>query len=126
MSVLSSAEEKKQQEIKEKRRQTLLTFGRDIKASFAVWMKLGGFIFAFLSVAYLFAKFVLKWDLFYETDVKYSTILFWLGLSFLGFMIACWVVAFINYNKPHKRNTKYNDYVVDRRGESNDTQNAAS
>jgi len=119
MPVLSSAEEKKQQETKEKRRQTLLTFVHDIKTSFSVWIKLGGFIFGFLSVAYLFAKFVLKWDLFYETDVKYPTILFWLGLAFVGFMIACWVVAFIYYNKPHKRNTKYNNYVDGYR-ESND------
>ncbi len=109
MSIISEAEEKKQREIKAERKQVFIKFAQYFKASFVIWIKLGGIISGGLILTYLFAKFVIKWDLFYETDLNYSTILFIIFVLFLLSVLVCWFVAFMLYNTKHKRNTKYKD-----------------
>lgn len=108
MPIMSSAEEQKKSELKGERIQTLKKFAEDIKASFLVWIKIGSLVSGLLILLYLSTKFILKWDLFYETDLKYSTILFIMFILLLVLVIACWFVAFFLYNTKHKRNTRYN------------------
>jgi len=109
MPIMTSADERKMRELKEERKQTIIKFAQDIKASFKIWVKVGGIATGMLILAYLFARFVIEWDLFYETDLKYSTIFFLVFLFFVFSVIACWLVAFFLYNTKHRRNTKYKD-----------------
>lgn len=118
MPVISSAEERKQRELKAERMQTFIKFAQDLKASFMIWIKVGGVISGSLILVYLFAKFVISWDLFYETDLKYSTIFFVIFIFFLLSVVACWLIAFLLYNTKHKRNTKYRDSEIGR-GDNN-------
>lgn len=109
MSVLTSAEEKKRQEIKDERRQALEKTVQFMASSFLVGIKLGGFMLLTAIVVYFFAKYLLQWDLFYETDVKYPSLCFKAVVFLLVIMILCWIGAFILYNTKHKRNTKYKE-----------------
>lgn len=120
MSIISSAEESKLRELKARRKQIFIKFAQDLKASFVIWIKLGGIISCGLILAYIFAKFVLKWDLFYEIDLKYSTIFFAVFIFFLLSVVVCWLVAFLLYNTKHKRNTKYKDTGMKHGGNNHD------
>ncbi|MBD5111499.1 MAG: hypothetical protein HDT42_03055 [Ruminococcaceae bacterium] len=120
MSIISSAEERKLRELKAERKQIFIKFAQDLKSSFIIWIKLGGIISGVLILAYLFAKFVMKWDLFYETDLKYSKIFFAVFIFFLLSVIVCWLVAFLLYNTKHKRNTRYKDTGIGRGGNNHD------
>ncbi len=109
MSVLSSAEEKKRREIKEERRQALEKTVQYMASSFLIGIKFGGIMFLAAIVAYFIAKYLLQWDLFYETDVNYPSLCFKVVAFLLIILVLCWLGAFILYNTKHKRNTKYKE-----------------
>ena len=84
MLIMTSSDEKKQREIREERKQTFVKFLQDLSASFKIWMKIGGVVSAFLIIAYLFARLILNWNLFYETDLDYSKMFFMIFIFFAG------------------------------------------
>lgn len=102
---------KNHRELKRERRQTLMKFAQDLKVSFKIWIKGGGILTAAIILAYLFARFVLDWDLFYETDLRYSSIFFAVFVFFVISVAICWLVAFILFNTKHRRNTRYKERV---------------
>ena len=106
MSIMSSDEKQKKSERKEERAQAFKKFKEDMKASFCVWIKLDIAISVGIILLYLMATFILKWDLFYETDLKYGILLV-ISVSFAGLVFVCWGVARFLYKTKHKRNTKY-------------------
>ena len=116
MPLMSGAEERQKLYLKEERKQTLLKFWQDLKASYLIWIKIGGIITGVLILVYLFTRFVIKWDLFYETDLKYMTIFFIIFILFLVSVGLCWLGAYFLYNTKHKRNTKYKDQDIGRGG----------
>ena len=116
MPLMSGAEERQKLDLKEERKQTLLKFWQDLKASYLIWIRIGGIITGALILVYLFTRFVIKWDLFYETDLKYSTIFFIIFVIFLVSVGLCGLGAYFLYNTKHKRNTKYKDQDIGRGG----------
>lgn len=107
MAVITSAEEKIQQDRKEERRQTLAKFWQYFRRSFLFGIKVGAALLLIVILAYCCAKYIFKWDLFYETDVKYSLLCLIAFAALLVIMFVCWVGGFVLYNTPHTRNTKY-------------------
>lgn len=116
MPLMSGSEERQIRDLKDERKQTLLNFWHDIKDSYIIWIKIGGIITGGLILVYLFARFVIKWDLFYETDLKYMTIFFIIFILFFVSVGLCWIGAYFLYNTKHKRNTKYKDQDIGRGG----------
>ncbi len=119
MLIMTSSDEKKQREIREERKQTFIKFLQDLSASFKIWMKIGGVVSAFLIIAYLFARLILNWNLFYETDLDYSKMFFMIFIFFAFCVLACWLVAFFLYNTKHRRNTKYKEHDISCGGNNN-------
>ena len=110
MPLLTSAEERRQQESKEDRKQTLRNFALDMKSSFKIWIKVAGVVSLLLIVGYLFSRFVLKWDLLYETEMDYRKLFFSCFEIATGAVIVCWLGALWLYNTKHRRKTKYKNY----------------
>ena len=110
MPLLTSAEERRQQEKKEEKRQTLRNFALDMKSSFKIWIKVIGAASLLLIAVYLFLRFVLKWDLLYETEMDYRKLFYvCFGIS-AGAVIVCWLGALWLYNTKHRRKTKYKSH----------------
>lgn len=110
MPLLTSAEERRQQEKKEEKRQTLRNFALDMKSSFKIWIKVIGAASLLLIAVYLFLRFVLKWDLLYETEMDYRKLFYaCFGISAFAVMV-CWGVAYLLYKTQHRRKTKYKNY----------------
>ena len=107
MPIMNSAEERRQNELKEERKQTLAKFFDDFKASFIIWIRIGGITVGVMILIYLFAKIAYSWDLFYESDLEFQSIFFAVFIFFTVAIAACWFIAFFLYNTKHKRNTKY-------------------
>lgn len=120
MPVLTSVEERKLQEQKEERKQTLIKFTYDFKTSFLIWIKISGIVALAAVLVYLISKFIFRWDILYETDLPVSSIFLAAFFMFVFSVIACWLVAFFLYNTKHRRNTKYKPLDVGRGGERND------
>lgn len=107
MSVRTSEEEKNLSEKKNERKKAFQKFKVDFISSFLIGIKIGGIILGIAILIYLGAKWLLKWDLFYETDLKYSSILLIITIIFSIIVFLCCFVAWILYNTKHRRNTKY-------------------
>ncbi len=107
MSIRTSEEEKLLLEKRNERKQAIKKYGSDFLSSFLIGIKAGGIGLALLVVAYLVAKLLFKWDLFYETDLEYTAIVFAVTIIFFAMVVLCCVIAFILYNTKHTRNTKY-------------------
>lgn len=107
MPMLTQAEEKQLQQQKEERLQIILKFRDEFLVSFIMGIKICGIAVGAIIVLYLLTKWVFKWDLFYETDLNYSSIFFVITVIFFLLVLLCWIVAFILYNTKHVRNTKY-------------------
>ena len=122
MPLLTSAEERRQQERKEERKQTLHNFALDMKSSFKIWIKVAGIVSALLITGYLISRFAFKWDLLYETETDYRNLFLWGFKIFAGAVVLCWGVALWLYNTKHRRKTKYKNYaesVKSKKAESN-------
>lgn len=119
MSVLTSAEERKLQEQKEERKQTMIKFTYDFKTSFLIWIKISGIVVLATVLLYLISKFVFYWDILYETDLPVSSMFLVAFFMFVFSVIVCWFVAFFLYNTKHRRNTKYKVLDVGRGGKRN-------
>ena len=76
-------------------------------ASFLLGIKAGGILIGVLIILYLAAKFIFRWDLFYETDLNYAVIFLVLTIVFAVLVLICILIAVILYNNKHKRSTKY-------------------
>lgn len=111
MPLLTSAEERRQQEQKEERKQTLRNFALDMKSSFKIWIKVAGIVSAVLIVGYLISRFAFKWDLLYETETDYRNLFFWGFKISVGAVVVCWGIALWLYNTKHRRKTKYKSYA---------------
>lgn len=109
MPILTSEEEKQLLDKKNERKKTIGKFKDDYLLSFMIGIRIGGITLGAAIVIYLTAKWLFKWDLFYETDLKYSSIFLAITIIFMVLVVICWFVAFILYNTKHKRNTKYTD-----------------
>ena len=107
MPIMNSAEERRQNELKEERKQTLAKFFDDFKTSFIIWIRIGGITVGVMILIYLFAKIAYSWDLFYESDLEFQSIFFAVFIFFTVAIAACWFIAFFLYNTKHKRKTKY-------------------
>ena len=116
MPINSNSEDNTQQIINNERKETLIKFFSDFKVSFLIWIKIGGIVVGGIIILYLLARFVLKWDILYETNVKYSTVFFFVAIGFIISIIACWLVAFFLYNTKHPRGTKYKPLDIGRGG----------
>ncbi len=117
MPMLTSEEERKKQERSAELRLTFRKFFEDFLTSFKIWIKIAGILDGILIIGYLFARFIVRWDAFYETQLDFTVIFFLIALFFLIILISCWLVAFFLYNTHHRRNTKYKTYDVGRGGE---------
>ena len=107
MPIMNSAEERRQNELKEEQKQTLAKFFDDFKTSFLIWIRVGGISVAVMIIVYLIAKVAYSWDLFYESDLEFQSIFFAVFVFFTVAIFSCWFIAFFLYNTKHKRNTKY-------------------
>ncbi len=116
MSTMSSADEIILNEQKAERKKTLIKFARDLKISYSIWIKIGGIISGSLILSYLFTRFIIGWDLFYETDLNYTMIFLIITVLFFVFVSLCWFGAFFLYNTKHRRNTKYKSQSIERGG----------
>ena len=115
MSIRTAEEEKRILEKQTDRKRAFLKFREDFMTSFLLGIKVGGILTLSIIVLYLIAKWIFKWDLFYETDLNYSTIVFVLAVFFAALILLCVIIAFILYNNKHKRNTKYTSVKKDMR-----------
>lgn len=106
MSIRTS-EEKLLLEKRNEQKQAVEKFKSDFISSFVIGFKIGGIGLILLVVVYLVAKILFNWDLFYETDLEYTDIVFALAVVFLFVVGLSCLVAFILYNTKHSRNTKY-------------------
>lgn len=91
-------------------------------SSLFIGIKIGGTAMIIAILLYLAAKWLLKWDLFYETDLKYPYIVLIITIMFFVIALLCFFVAFILYNTKHRRNTKYKE---DNKGAKNESKNNA-
>lgn len=107
MPILTSEEEKQKSNRKQELKSVILKFRDDYLSSFLIGIKVGGLFLASAIIIYLVAKLGFKWDLFYETDLKYSSIFLFITAMFFIIVILCIIVAVILFNTKHKRNTKY-------------------
>lgn len=109
MSIRTSEEEKLLLERRNERKQAIKKFKSDFISSFFIGLKIGVIGLGLIVVAYLVAKLLFNWDLFYETDLEYTDIVFAIMVVFFIMVALCCFVAFILYNTKHIRNTKYKD-----------------
>lgn len=116
MPILSNSENKNQQVVENTRKETLVKFFCDFKESFLIWIKIGGITVAGVILLYLFARFILKWDILYETNVNFSAGFFVVAIGFIISIVVCWFVAFFLYNTKHRRTTKYKSLDIGRGG----------
>lgn len=116
MSTMYSAEESKLNEQKAERKQTLIKFAQDLKVSFLIWIKIGGIISGGIVLAYLFTRFIMGWDLFYETDLNYILIFLMITILFFVSVCFCWFGAFFLYNTKYRRPNKYKEQEIGRGG----------
>lgn len=107
MAIRTSEEEKLLSEKRNERKQAIKKYGSDFLSSFLIGIKAGGIGLAIVIVAYLVAKFLFNWDLFYETDLEYTAIIFVVTIIFFVLVLLCCFIAFILYNTKHTRGTKY-------------------
>ncbi|MBQ6180167.1 MAG: hypothetical protein IJK31_00580 [Ruminococcus sp.] len=107
MAVTTNSEELKFRDEKDERRKTLRKFREDFFASFRIWIKIGCICSAAVILLYVFLRFVLKWDLFYETDLNYPLIFLVVCILLVILIFVCWLGASFLYNTQHRRNTKY-------------------
>ena len=107
MAVTTNSEELKFRDEKDERRNTLRKFREDFFASFRIWIKIGCICSAAVILLYVFLRFVLKWDLFYETDLNYPLIFLVVCILLVILIFVCWLGASFLYNTQHRRNTKY-------------------
>ena len=107
MAIRTDEEEKRLSEKRSDRKKAFVKFRDDFMASFLLGIKAGGIITAAVIVIYLAAKFIFRWDLFYETDLNYPAIMLIMAILFAVLIIICVIIAVILYNNKHKRNTKY-------------------
>ena len=97
MSILTDEEEKIKSIRKKEIKDASIKFKGYYLSSLFLGLKVGVLSLAAVIILYLVAKWVFRWDLFYETDLEYSSI------------FLCIVVAIILFNTKHKRNTKYDN-----------------
>ncbi len=116
MPVLSNSEDRNHQVVENEHKETLIKFFSDFKTSFLIWIKIGGIAMGSVILLYLFARFILKWDILYETNVNFSTGFFIVAMGSIISIIACWLVAFFLYNTKHRRTTKYKSLDIGRGG----------
>ncbi|MBK6088551.1 hypothetical protein [Ruminococcus difficilis] len=107
MAIRTEEEEKRLSEKRSNRKKAFAKFREDFMASFLLGIKAGGILTGALIVLYLAAKFIFRWDLFYETDLNYAAIFLVLTIVFAFLVLICIMIAVILYNNKHKRNTKY-------------------
>ena len=107
MAVTTNSEELKFRDEKDERRKTLRKFREDFFASFRIWIKIGCICSVAVILLYVFLRFVLKWDLFYETDLNYPLIFLVVCILLVILIFVCWLGASFLYNTQHRRNTKY-------------------
>ena len=115
MPILTNEEEKIKQTRKKEMKDVALKFKDDYLSSLILGLKVGGLSLVGVIVLYLIAKWIFRWDLFYETDLKYASIFLFITFVFLFVVFLCIVVAIILFRTKHKRNTKYST-VNDTRG----------
>jgi sterol desaturase/sphingolipid hydroxylase (fatty acid hydroxylase superfamily) len=119
MPMIANAEERKQDGIQNSWKKTLLKFFTDFKVTFLIWIKIAGILSGIVILLYLVAKFILNWDVLYETNVNFTAVFLGVAIGFILAMIACWLVAFFLYNTKHRRNTKYKLMDIGRGGYKN-------
>ncbi len=115
MPILTSEEEKIKLTRKKEFKDAAMKFKGVYLSSLALGLKVGGLSLAGVILLYLIAKWIFRWDLFYETDLEYALIFSVVAFIFLFVVFLCIVVAIILFNTKHKRNTKYST-VNDTRG----------
>ena len=107
MPILTLEEEN----LKMKRRQEIMEaidqFRQQYFSSMLWGLRIGGGSLGVIIVLYFFAKWIFRWDLFYETDLDYELVFLILAIISLLIVIICIVVAVILFNTKHKRKTKY-------------------
>ncbi len=119
MPVIFNLEEKSQDKIHNSKIETFNKFFSDFKVSFLIWVKIGGILSGSIILIYLIARFVVSWDILYETNVDFAAIFLGLTIGFTLAILACWFVAFFLYNTKHRRNTKYKPLDIGRGGHKN-------
>ena len=107
MAIRTSEEEKRIQQKRLNFKTAFRKFRDMFFISFRLGIKFGGILLAVLIAAYVIAKFLFRWDLFYETDLNYPAIAIILAAIFSVLMIACIIVSIVLYKNKHSRNTKY-------------------
>lgn len=107
MSLRTSEEEKLLSERKDERKKVFQKFKSDFLYSFLIGIRMGAIILVAVIIIYLIAKYLLNWDLFYETDLDYDSIVFVFTIMLFALTALFCSIAFILYNTKHKRNTKY-------------------
>jgi len=107
MPILTSEE----QNLKMKRKQEIMgaitQFRKQYISSMLWGLKIGGISLGTVIVLYFLAKLIVRWDLFYETDLDYDLVFLTFAGICLFIVIICIVVAVILFNTKHKRKTKY-------------------
>ena len=107
MPILTNEEEKIKLTEKKEMKDAIRKYKKDYLSSLVLGLKVGGLSLAGVIILYLIVKLIFKWDLFYETDLKYASIFLFITFVFLFVVFLCIVVAIILFNTKHKRNTKY-------------------
>lgn len=107
MSIRTSEEEKNLLERRNERKEAIKKYKNDFMSFFIMGIKSGSVALGAVIIIYLIAKWLFNWDLFYETDLDYTSIVFVVVIIFLVMVVLCCVIAFILYNTKHRRNTKY-------------------
>ncbi len=107
MGITTNSDELKFRDEKTERIKTLRKFREDFLSSFKIWIKIGCIGSAAVILLYIFLRFVLNWDLFYETDINYPLIFLVACILLVSLIFVCWLGASFLYNTQHRRNTKY-------------------
>lgn len=107
MSILTSEEERLKNDHRNELKNIISKFKDAFVSSLLIGLKMGGISLAVVIVIYLVAKWIFRWDLFYETDLRYSSIFLFITSLFIIIVFLCIIVAIILFNTKHKRNTKY-------------------
>ena len=115
MPILTSEEEKIKLTRKKEFKDAAVKFKGVYLSSLILGLKVGGISLAGVILLYLIAKWIFRWDLFYETDLEYASMFRFITFVFLFVVFLCIVVAIILFRTKHKRNTKYST-VNDTRG----------
>ena len=109
MSILTDEEEKIKSIRKKEIKDASIKFKGYYLSSLFLGLKVGVLSLAAVIILYLVAKWVFRWDLFYETDLEYSSIFLFITFVFMFVVFLCIVVAIILFNTKHKRKTKYDN-----------------